>query len=63
MRLAEAVLKVSLKVHSLWSGSRQLFVPSTPLETAEGWGLGEDLHEQVLPLAQVQRGAASNSRN
>lgn len=49
MRLAGAVLKVSLKVHSLWSGSRQPFVPLTPLETVEGWGPGEDLHEQVLP--------------
>lgn len=63
MRLAGAVLKVSLKVHSLWSGSRQPFVPLTPLETVEGWGLGEDLHEQVLPPALVQRGAVNSGRN
>lgn len=71
MRLAGAVLKVSLKVHSLWSGSRQPFVPltpletveGTPLETVEGWGPGEYLHEQVLPPALVQRGAVNSGRN
>lgn len=60
MRFAEAVLKVSLKVHSLWSRSRQLFVPSTPLETAEGWGPGEDLHEQVLPPAPASSAKGSS---
>lgn len=38
MRFAEAVLRASLKVHSLWSRSRRLFVPSAPLETARGRG-------------------------